>query len=36
VAMVAVDISSLQVDSLPESVGLVWGLAATLCLVCIH
>jgi len=36
-AMVDVDGSShLSVDSQPKSVGLVWGLAATRHLVCIH
>jgi len=36
-AMVDVDGSShLSTDSQPKSVGLVWGLAATRCSVCIH
>jgi len=35
--MVDVDGSShLSADSQPKSVGLVWGLAATQCSVCIH
>jgi len=33
---VGVDGSSLQADSQPKSVGLVWGLAAAWQLVCIH
>jgi len=34
--MVGVDDGSLQVDSQPKIVGLVWGLVATWHLVCIH
>jgi len=35
-AMVGVDDGSLQVDSQPKSVGLVWGLVAAWRSVCIH
>jgi len=34
--MVGVDASSLQADSQPKSVSLVWGLAVAWCSVCIH
>jgi len=34
--MVCIDDGSLQVDSQPRSVGLVWGLAAAWRLICIH
>jgi len=34
--MVGVDDGSLQVDSQPKSVGLVWGLEAAWHRVCIH
>jgi len=33
---VGVDDGSLNVDSQPKSVGLVWGLVAAWCSICIH